>query len=387
MIRGFMKTTSLLTLVAATGLILGNSAYAPANAADLGGGCCADLEERVAELEATTARKGNRVVSLQIYGAVSRGILYWDAKQGTDGGGYVAAGASDSDAELIDEDGSHFGFQGSATIRPGWTAGYNIELDTAAVQAGAVTIKKNYLWIESEQLGRISIGEASTATDGIAHIVLANTYSDSGAYANTTYTTTVGGTYGDFDGGRGDAVRYDSPSVYGFILSATWSNDPDSGSDGTGVDDALTDYWDATLRYSAEYNAFRVAAGIGYTSIERTAGDYEIVQGSASIMHIPTGFFLSFSAGDRDTAGVTTDENYWYLNGGIERAFTAYGKTTFYGEYGQYEDGDDDTMFGFGVVQAIDAAAMDIYAQYRNVDEDDNDDEFTTFVLGATIKF
>ena len=27
-------------------------------AADLGGNCCADLEERVAELEATTARKG-----------------------------------------------------------------------------------------------------------------------------------------------------------------------------------------------------------------------------------------------------------------------------------------------------------------------------------------
>ncbi len=32
-------------------------------AADLGGDCCADLEERIAELEATTARKGNRKVS------------------------------------------------------------------------------------------------------------------------------------------------------------------------------------------------------------------------------------------------------------------------------------------------------------------------------------
>ena len=33
-----------------------------ASAADLGGNCCADLEERIAELEATTARKGNRKV-------------------------------------------------------------------------------------------------------------------------------------------------------------------------------------------------------------------------------------------------------------------------------------------------------------------------------------
>jgi len=32
----------------------------PAKAADLGGDCCADLEDRVAELEATTVRKGNK---------------------------------------------------------------------------------------------------------------------------------------------------------------------------------------------------------------------------------------------------------------------------------------------------------------------------------------
>ena len=44
---------------------------APAFAADLGGDCCADLEERVAELEATTVRKGNRKVSLSISGQVN----------------------------------------------------------------------------------------------------------------------------------------------------------------------------------------------------------------------------------------------------------------------------------------------------------------------------
>jgi hypothetical protein len=36
----------------------------PAKAADLGSDCCADLEERVAELEATTVRKGNKNVSV-----------------------------------------------------------------------------------------------------------------------------------------------------------------------------------------------------------------------------------------------------------------------------------------------------------------------------------
>ena len=45
-------------------------------AADLGGNCCADLEERIAELEATTARKGNRKVSLTIYGWVAQQVMW-----------------------------------------------------------------------------------------------------------------------------------------------------------------------------------------------------------------------------------------------------------------------------------------------------------------------
>ena len=72
--RGLMKTTGLYALTLAAGLSLSSSA----NAADLGGNCCADLEERVAELEATTARKGNRKVSLTVSGQVNRAIVHWD---------------------------------------------------------------------------------------------------------------------------------------------------------------------------------------------------------------------------------------------------------------------------------------------------------------------
>ncbi|MFA5952941.1 MAG: hypothetical protein WC807_22015, partial [Hyphomicrobium sp.] len=49
-----------------------------ARAADLGGNCCADLDERIAELEATTARKGNRKVSLTISGWVNEAVFFWD---------------------------------------------------------------------------------------------------------------------------------------------------------------------------------------------------------------------------------------------------------------------------------------------------------------------
>ncbi|SFV38651.1 hypothetical protein SAMN04488557_3776 [Hyphomicrobium facile] len=52
-------------------------------AADLGGYCCSFLEERVAELEATTARKGNRKVFLAIAGYVGQELTWWDAVRGS----------------------------------------------------------------------------------------------------------------------------------------------------------------------------------------------------------------------------------------------------------------------------------------------------------------
>ena len=84
MIGGLWKSTSSLAMFAAAGLFVGGVAMPSAKAADLGGDCCADLEERVAELEATTARKGNRKVSLTITGQVTTGVMYWN-----DGGSHV----------------------------------------------------------------------------------------------------------------------------------------------------------------------------------------------------------------------------------------------------------------------------------------------------------
>ncbi len=65
---------SLLCTVASVIALTGT----PAVAADLGGNCCADLEERIAELEATTVRKGNRKVSVTVTGWVNEAIFTWD---------------------------------------------------------------------------------------------------------------------------------------------------------------------------------------------------------------------------------------------------------------------------------------------------------------------
>ncbi|MFW2391305.1 MAG: porin, partial [Methyloceanibacter sp.] len=62
MFGGLTKTSSRIAIAAAFGMFGAYAMSTPANAADFGGDCCADLEERVAELEATTVRKGNKKV-------------------------------------------------------------------------------------------------------------------------------------------------------------------------------------------------------------------------------------------------------------------------------------------------------------------------------------
>ena len=113
-----MKKHNLYALVAA-GLLAGGMSITSASAADLGGNCCADLEERIAELEATTARKGNRKVSLTVSGWVGQQVTFWD--DGVESNTYVH--------DLGTTLGSHVKFTGSAQISPGWSAGYVLQIE------------------------------------------------------------------------------------------------------------------------------------------------------------------------------------------------------------------------------------------------------------------
>ncbi len=350
---------SRIALIAAAGLLLG-AAMTPAMAADLGGGCCADLEERVAELEATTARKGNRVVSLQIYGTVAKGLLIWD-------------NGDESDAFVVDNDAitSVLGFKGSAKFKPGWSTGFKVELavqdassngigdgnfgDVTDDPADNISIRESYVYIESERLGRVSLGQQLLAADGAAGVSIANTLY--GAAPDHSGGLNVGGTGGinlgqfasHFGVGRNDAVRYDSPSIYGFIASATWGDD---------------DYWDVALRFAKEWNSIKIAAAIAYSDFDTDINSgvaqqlglgAEVLSGSVSVMHVPTGLFINFAAGHKELKDVEEAEGeFWFTQGGIERNWFGYGSTTLYGEYGQYDD--------IVTLSLIDAAAAKLRA-------------------------
>ena len=114
MYGGLLKSASAKAILAAAGIF----GISSAKAADLGGDCCADLEERVAELEATTARKGTRKVSLTISGQISQELLFWD--DGVKNDVYIT-GANTSN--------SRWRFLGTAKISPEITAGFLYETD------------------------------------------------------------------------------------------------------------------------------------------------------------------------------------------------------------------------------------------------------------------
>ena len=128
MIGGLLKSASRLALVAAAGVFVGGVAMPSAKAADLGGDCCADLEERVAELEATTARKGNRKMSLTITGQVHRMVLCWDDGQA----------ATPTTASTTPTPRSASASLGSAKVTPNVSMGFEIMIE---IEAGGTSLE------------------------------------------------------------------------------------------------------------------------------------------------------------------------------------------------------------------------------------------------------
>jgi len=377
---------------------------APAMAADFGGDCCADLEERVATLEATTARKGNRKVSLTVSGHVNQAILIWD--DGKDSDAYSVGNAND--------DLTMFRFEGEAKISSGWSAGYLIELELTNTSSADVSqldddgenelaISESSMYIESEQFGKLTWGFAGQPSDGAPEMDLSGAqYAGYAAVgdvaggfqwrlANGAFSgITLGDVFDDLNGDTFDIIRYDTPTIAGFTLSASWGED---------------DLWDVALTYENELGDFEVAAAIAYTENrdnddDNQPLDQDTIAGSISVLHSPTGLNLTFAAGQRDfnDEPLRDEATFYYVKGGLFRRYNSLGKTALYGEYGQFNDmlfvngadgvdeqniitamgggangvinGSEANVWGVGVVQYIDAAAMQLYVAYRHYDVD-----------------
>lgn len=407
---------SLLAVIAVTCPL---AAALPATAADLGGSCCSDLEERIAELEATTARKGNRKVSLTLSGWVSQQITTWD--DGFESNTYVH--------DLGHTLGSNIKISGQAQFAPGWSAGYVLQLEAISndgligtdqddPRGGAsVSALQSYWYVKSDRAGTISLGEQSQPSDNAAILI-----DGSGTLAAANWvsfdqnhffvrTTTgaelfrwdvgscgnMGGSWGDCNGAPRNVVRYDTPTIRGFTASASWGED---------------DMWDVAGRYASELAGVKVAATVAYNEVSDeafngTGADHDTgryLQAGIYMEHLDSGFFVLENFGRLTSAAFEGASETFYIKGGVRRRFSPLGMTALYGEYlnnktdGVFasltgvgaKDGSLD-VWGAGVVQDIDAAAMQTWVKYRSSNYEDNSglkyEKFQYLGLGGLVNF
>ncbi len=432
-----MKKIAMIALAAAATV-----ASTSVMAADLGGNCCADLEERIAELEATAARKGNRKVKLTVSGWVNESVLFWD--DGVESNAYQVT-------NLVAQ--TRFRFVGDAKINDRWSAGYLMEIgvfganssnvDANADDSGSgLNVRHSAWWLSNKDLGKFWVGQTSSATDAITEINLANTAhfatqnasAHSGAFQVRTAAGALSGiqlrqfmggnnnaaggnTSGQIgEGERFNVVKFESIALQGFTFSAAFGED---------------DIWDLALRYAGEFNGIKVAFGIGYLQYtDNAAGDLNCVNldaannnpaiqnhdcsqfgASGAIMHVPTGLYVHAAYGHRQDdnapAGADDTSTQLYLQAGIERKWLPLGKTTLFGEYQRWDVGStvnaagaitvnsrEMTMWGLGLNQNIEAAAMDLYVRYNNFEAEQtvgavttDFQDFSTVMAGGKINF
>ena len=367
---------------------------ASAQAADLGGNCCADLEERVAELEATTARKGNRRMSLTVSGQVSRSILYWN--DGDNSGTYAGLDNHNQSTRFV--------FSGNAKIRPDLTAGFEFMTEwsggarTSQVNQdspdgptagdGTLNVRTANWWLEDKHWGRVTVGRLNVSgpvgtidLGGISTVAHWSPGLVGGAFrvaGTSTLGAVIGPTYG---GDRIEGIRYDTANIGGFVGQAVWGED---------------DVWSASVRYAGEFGGIRVAAGIGYEAQENNGTQPVQLDngarnmdnewsGSLALMHTASGLFVQGHYA-RSEFFNGTDARFWMIQGGITKNWFGLGNTSFYGEYGNAEDyiksgaagvvaglpaaSSEVDFYGIGVVQQIDAAAMEVFLGWRRFETD-----------------
>ena len=317
----------------------------------------------------------------------------------------VSLDALDSDASGFSDDinmnsnTSAVGVKGSEDLGNGMSAFFKLEYQTDVTEGSSLSGRDQYLGMKMEQFGKLTFGTTSTA------------YKSAGAKIDPFYRTSAQsrswGLQSNLHSGKGEEghgrgtniVRYDSPSMSGFGLTATYQFD---NSKGDGEDDdpyslGLT-YKGGNLFAAASYidtqqnddaAAAQFLAKYTYDAFE-VHGIYELDKGLITA-HRTNG--IGSTTGGRAGSAMDDGANIWSIGG----TYTI-GNNVIGADYGQGSDSDgkDGVANTADDVEEYDSWRIVgvhkfskrtfVYGGYGNQDFKDKGED-SVFTLGARHKF
>jgi hypothetical protein len=390
-LQGHKTYRLAILLLAALGPV---TRLAPARADENASQCCAVLDARIAELATAVLDSYVNDIKVQTYGHVNRAILIWN-----DG--------INSKVSFVDNNtsSSRLGFIGEGSIRPGLTVGARFEMEfvwpssseifdhsnfTRDQSLTDVAVRQAYGFINDEHLGIFTFGHQWSASGDLTLINLGSQMNDAALHYNNGFSLGLklaGGIFTDLKWGqiaenvdvlRGEYLRYDTPSLFGFVVSASIG---------------ATDAWDVALRYHADGEVFRFVGGIGYRNDSENL--LSEVRGAASLLHHESGLYVTLSGAQRDdelSSIIAQPPSYFgYVQAGISKKWLPYGNTTIYGDFGIYKNFNVGELLsadlqtnklevwgtlaqievrrrGFGIEQSFDKIGLLVYAQAHDYD-------------------
>lgn len=228
--------------------------------------------------------------------------------------------------------------------------------------------------------GRVWAGQGSMASDTTAEVDLSGTFlatyvgvqDTAGRFQFRTGPAlsgvSISNAFNQFDGnGRRGRIRYDSPSLAGFTLSASWGTE-------ILVHNADSDFWDVAVAYGNKFGkGTEIQAKLAWFEQDISGTRTDGVTGSASVL-LPSGLNFTVASASKGKP------SYVYGKIGFKRQFWNVGATAMSVDYYSGNDfgltggatSSSSKAWGLGVVQKFSELNLEGYLGYRNYSFDDN---------------
>ena len=360
-------------------------------------------EPEVEELPKDIVRSRGSKVKASFYGQVNRALLFYDDGAATD-------------VRHVDADTSstRVGFKGSVQATENTKLGTVIEAqfesnssgdvdqfdNAATIGSNSFTERKLEVFVDNKSMGKISLGQGSTASDGSSEIDQSGTGLAGASSApdgpagglgfvvsgDTTPTgtgnpdTRIKDVFDNLDGlSRDDRIRYDTPSFGGFKLHTSIV---DGGE------------WDLAASYGGTLGSTKLRGKLGYANKSGTATfPEEVLSGSISAK-LKNGLSVTAASGKGEDDDSSNERSFTYGKIGYQTKIFSIGSSSFSVDYGRYDDADaandEATTHGIAFVQKISDWGAEFYGSYRNYElkrPGTNFNDIDIVFTGTRIKF